>query len=215
MSAQDLYGSLADARGYRASDFSLEITSSEGHVLEQIDLQDVEYVGRDHASISIRLRNGTTRIYSISSIDDAGRLEEHIQARLRPAPVRPAAPAPMAQQSVRVEQRSRSSMLGPILGAALLILVVLLALLVFNALRDDNGEDDPSISPTEEPGIAPTDDPGTAPTEEPAAEPTAEQDATPQAMAPEGYWFESARRGGSVEFVHLKWQGDGFSVHLT
>ena len=170
MSVPDLHGALADGRRFRASSYALEITSDTGQVLEQIDLQELADVGRDGNAVSLRLRDGQTKIFVAASLDDAGRMTDHMRRSIRPAaPQRrppPAPPPPVTRQTVRVERSAGSTILAVIFGGVLVVIIVLLAILAFNAVSDD-GDDEPTAVPTEAP-----------------AEPTTEPEATPEARAP-------------------------------
>ena len=199
MSVPDLHGSLSDGRRFRASSYALEIASSTGQVLEQIDLQELADVGRDGNAVSLRLRDGQTKVFVAASLDDAGRLTDHLRRSIRPAAPRhrppPAPPPPVARQTVQVERSSGSTILAVFFGVVLVVIIILLAILAIDALGDD-GDDDPTAVPTEEPA-------------EPTPEPTVESDATPEARVP-GVTIGYAESGSSSSAPQLAREELGF-----
>lgn len=171
MSRPEVTGGLLDGGSYRVTAYSLVLLSPDARVAEELDLDRVREVGRDGNAVSLRLQDGTTRIFTCATIDDAGRLQDALRQHAPPVSQVPLPPA--TQQNVEVTTGSRPSPLGVIVGVALLILVVFLAIIAIRALTDD-GDDadaDPNLVPATEP--TPTETPQPTPTEpEIEAEPT-------------------------------------------
>lgn len=193
MSTPEITGALSDGANYRVTAYALQIFSPTGQIQEELDLQDLSDVARDGHAVSLRFRDGRTRIFTGATYDDAGRLQESLRRHVRAAPaVRAAQPPPTTTQSVQVSG-SGTSAASIIIGLVVIALIVVLIIFVVSAITDDDSEDATATPESTEEPAAPTEEPA-APTEEaPPTEPAAEDEPTESArlLYPDGAGSQS------------------------
>ncbi|MDI3339445.1 MAG: DUF4352 domain-containing protein [Sphaerobacter sp.] len=113
---QQVTGTLADGRTYRATSYAVEVLAQDGSVEEIVDLSQVTEVRRDGLTVTFKRRKGKPVSLTGATIADAGRLE---------TTVRPAVPAASPKSGSSVGRVFRWGCLGTLALVAVLVVVTI------------------------------------------------------------------------------------------
>lgn len=124
---EQVTGTLADGRTYRATPYAVEILDAQGAVVETIDLSEVMELRREGLDVTFRRRKGKTLTLRGATLADAGRLE---------TTVRPAIPQAPAKSGGRIGGLFKWGCLGTL---ALVALIVISTMLTGGSSDGDSG----------------------------------------------------------------------------